>query len=356
MRTRWLTSLNIAKPSWICLLLPPAAVKGAADGELRALGLAALPDAAHAYALRSTENWSHPWQDIAECLKRNRLENGTQVAIINAEARPTLAEASLYLRSVADTQAVSEQMWLIDVIEQGRLTCYFQPVIDRRGEVFGWESLVRAIGADGDLISGGAIFQASKLLRIEHLIDRHLHELAIQCFVEQKLSGFLFINLVPGFIQRPEFYFGGLGEAARHYGMNAKHIVLDCTNSENPRDMEQLKAITAYCRSQGYLVSLDDIESPQTASRILKLMQPDFIKIDMRLVRRAEQPEAMRTIRDLVELTRHSSCALIAEGVETEEIRSLLEAADIGLYQGYLFSPPPETRTKPKSRRSQHGG
>lgn len=355
MRTRWLTSLNIAKPSWICLLLPPAAAKGSIDSELRALGLSPLPDASHAYAMHSPESWSQPWLGIADCLQRHILAADAQVAILNAESRPTLAEASLYLRSVADTQAISEQMWLIDAIEENRLTCHFQPVVDRRGETFGWESLVRATDTDGTLINGGAIFKASKLLRIEHLIDRHLHEMAIRCYVEQRLSGFLFINLVPGFIQRPEFYFGGLGEAARLHGMNAKHIVLDCTNSENPRDIEQLKAITKYCRSQGYLVSLDDIESPQTASRILKQMQPDFIKIDMRLVRKAEQPEAMRTIRELVDLTRDSSCTLIAEGVETEEIRSLMEAANIGLYQGYLFSPPQAAQPKPKAKRSQHG-
>lgn len=180
-----------------------------------------------------------------------------------------------------------------------------------------------------------------------------MHELAIKCYAEKGLNGFLFINLVPGFIQRPEFYFGGLSEAARQYGMHPKNIVLDCTNSEKPRDILHLKSITQYCRSQGYLVSLDDVASPETARRILREMHPDFIKLDMHLAQQADRPEVMEIIHELVDLTRNSPCSLIAEGVESEQMRTLLEQAEIGLYQGYLFSPPPEQSAakKPATRR-----
>lgn len=348
MRTRWLTSLNIIKPSWICLTINPAALTAAINDDLRELELEPLANTPHCYVSRSAEKWNLAWRNISACLARYQLAPNTKVSIVASESRPSMADINPQSRSVEDINELSEQMWLIETIEQNRLICHFQPVIDRRGNVFGYESLVRARNEDGSLVSGGAIFYASKILRIEHLIDRHLHELAIKCYVEQGLEGFLFINLVPGFIQRPEFYFGGLGEAARQYGMNAKKIALDCTNSENPRDIQHLKAITEYCRSKGYLLSLDDIESPHTARRILKELHPDFMKIDMRLVQRAEQPEAMETIRELVDMTQSSSCTVIAEGVETETIRQLLEDADIGLYQGYLFSPPESTSPKAK--------
>jgi EAL domain-containing protein (putative c-di-GMP-specific phosphodiesterase class I) len=341
MRTRWLTSLNITKPSWICLTIDPEALSAPVDSALRKIGLTPLDGSQHCYATQSREMWNVPWRHIESCLTAHRLAPATQVSIHVDEIRPTLEDVALHLRSVEDTTKMSEQMWLIDAIENKRLTCHFQPVIDRRGEIFGQESLVRAMSEDGKLISGAAIFKASRVLGIEHLIDRHLHELAIKCYTQNNLTGFLFINLVPGFIQRPEFYFGGLGEAARQYGMHARNIVLDCTNSEKPRDIQQLKSITQYCRSQGYLVSLDDIASPETARRILKEMHPDFIKLDMHLAQQADRPEVMDIIHEMVDLTRNSPCSLIAEGVETEAMRALLEQAEIGLFQGYLFSQAP---------------
>lgn len=361
MRTRWLSSLTLVKPCWICLIIPPAAITKNIDGELRALGLEPMRDGEHCYTMKTGDNWSLPWRNIHACIARFKLAQNSQASVIAGEDTPSLQEAVLHQKSIAETHELSEQMWLLDAIEQNRLSCHFQPVIDRKGDVFGYESLVRATREDGTIVSGGAIFQASKLLRIEHLIDRHLHELAIRCYSELNLSGFLFINLVPGFIQRPEFYFGGLAEAARQHDLNPKHIVLDCTNSENPRDIQHLKAITQYCRSQGYLVSLDDIESEHAAKRILKEMRPDFIKLDMRLVHRAEEADAMDTINELVDMTRNSACTLIAEGVETTGIHQLLLDTGISLFQGYLFSPPGQEISgdicnvagKGKSRRSR---
>lgn len=340
MRTRWLSSLTLLKPCWICLIIPPAAITRSIDEELRALGLSPMRDGEHCYVLQTSDNWSLPWRNIHACLSHFKLRQNSQASIIAGEEIPSLQEAVLHQQPIDETQLLSEQTWLLDVIGQGRLSCHFQPVIDRKGNVFGYESLVRATREDGSIANGAEIFQASKLLRIEHLIDRHLHELAIRCYSELALSGFLFINLVPGFIQRPEFYFGGLSEAARQHNLNPKHIVLDCSNSENPRDIQHLKSITQYCRSQGYLVSLDDIESEHAARRILKEMRPDFIKLDMRLVRRAEEADAMDTINELVDMTRNSACTLIAEGVETESIHQLLLDTGISLFQGYLFSPP----------------
>lgn len=350
MRTRWLSSLNLVKPCWICLITPPGVVTEAIDGELRALGLEPMRDGEHCYVLRTHDNWSLPWRNIHACLTRFRLDHNSQVGIVAGEECPGLQEAVLHQRPIEEIQELSGHMWLLDAIEQKRLSCRFLPVIDRKGGVYGHESLVRVIREDGSTANGGEIFRASKLLRIEHLIDRQLHELAIRCYSELGLSGFLFINLVPGFIQRPEFYFSGLAEAARQHRLEPRRIVLDCSNSENPRDIQHLRAITEYCRSQGYLVALDDIESEHAARRILKEMHPDFIKLDMRLVHRAEEADAMDTIHELVDMTRNSDCTLIAEGVETDRIHKLLLDAGISLFQGYLFSPPEEAAPARKGR------
>jgi EAL domain-containing protein (putative c-di-GMP-specific phosphodiesterase class I) len=338
MRTHWLSGLNILQPSWLCLTIDPAVITAETGRIMDEAGFSPLDATPNRYIKHTKEIWCKEWPAVAARLKDHGLAPHIAVSIMVSETPPSADEIDLQPRSVDEVCELCGQMWLFDVIEENRLICHFQPVVDAQGKIFGYESLVRATREDGGLINGGEIFYASKVLRVEHLIDRYLHELAIKCYINANLSGFLFINLVPGFIQRPEFYFGGLAEAAKKYGMNAKNIALDCTNSENPRDILQLRTITQYCRSQGYLVSLDDIESPQTARRILNEMQPDFIKIDMQLVQKAAEQPAMKIIRELVDITRNTSCMLIAEGVETESILELLKQQEIGLFQGYLFS------------------
>ncbi len=352
MQTRWLKSLTPMKPSWLCLTVEPNALNPEIDTQLRTLGLKPITDVDNCYCLQTQEDWSQVWRSLAPKLAELDISDRTRIGVIGGETPPVFEEVEYHHKTVEEANEISEQMWLIRAITQDTLSCTYMPVVDSRGETFGYESLVRGVDSQtGDSISGGQIFMAGKILQIEYLVDRYLHELAIKGFVEQKLKGFLFINFIPGFIQRPEYYLDGLAQAITRYHFNAKQVVLDCTNSENPRDIQHLKSVAAYCRTQGYQIALDDIESDKSARRILKEMNPDFIKLDMRLVQKLPGDQnALDMIYRIATLVKHSGCPLIAEGVETEEIRNLLQASGVSLYQGYLFSPP-QPRTKPAARK-----
>ena len=291
MRTRWLKSLQLVTPCWLCVTLAPRSVTSEIERAFESMGLHPLSDAPQSFGISVNENWSITWRKIAATLNRFQLAPDVQIAIIAGEETPVLQEVIYHHKTFEETEEIADAMWLIDAIEQKRLVCTYLPVVDRRGEIFGYEALVRGTLEDGSSVNGGQIFKASHTLLLEYLVDKHLHETAVRGFVENRLNGFLFINFVPGFIQRPEFYLDGLSQAATRYHLNPKQIVLDCTNSENPKDIQHLKSIFKYCRTKGYQIALDDIESFHSARRILNEISPDFIKLDMRLVRRVLEKE-----------------------------------------------------------------
>jgi EAL domain-containing protein (putative c-di-GMP-specific phosphodiesterase class I) len=214
-----------------------------------------------------------------------------------------------------------------------------QPVLDKRGKIFGYEAFAR-METNEKPIGGGQIIEAGRHLNAEYMLDRYLHLKAIRTFISSDLGGFLFINLIPGFIHRPEKYLEGLTEAAKFNGMPSKQIVLDFTKSETPRDISHLKAIFDYCRSHGYLLSLDDISSVAMAKKILETVKPDFIKLDIELVRSCMSENNQRTISELVSIAHTSGATLIAEGVENAETHNELLKTGVDLFQGYFFSPP----------------
>ncbi|MBM3619021.1 MAG: EAL domain-containing protein, partial [Alphaproteobacteria bacterium] len=254
MRTRWLKNLSVVKPCWICLLIPTTMVEDAIDEGFRELGYEpSVHNGVSMYTRITHDSWYIPWQKTATLIDQLKIGQRLQVAIVPGDDRPSFEEAELHQAEVGEIAAANDQVWLIEALENEQLMCQFMPVVDLNGSIFGYESLVRARRTDGTTANGGHIFTASRILRIEHLIDRHLHELSIRSFAAQKLPGFLFINLLPGFIQRPEFYLGGLGDACVAAGMDSKRIVLDCSNSENPRDIQHLKSIFKFCREKGYL-------------------------------------------------------------------------------------------------------
>jgi EAL domain-containing protein (putative c-di-GMP-specific phosphodiesterase class I) len=310
-----------------------------------------LRDALHAYGLKQTASgddvcllrltypWEDTWKVVHDILVQHDAVRQTQVALIPGELEPGMEELGFKRKQPEMLDTIASSLWLGDALIDDRIVCYMQPVLDKRGKVFGYEAFAR-VETEKGVIAGGAIIEASKGLSAEYILDRHLHIKAITSFISSDLEGFLFINFVPGFIHRPEKYLEGLTDAAKFHGMPAKQLVLDFTQSENPQDLGQMKSIFDYCRSKGYSLSLDDISSVGVAKRIFDSIRPDFVKIDRGVVRDIASVTQMRNISDIVQLAHAAGATVIAEGVETESVHQELLKVGVDLFQGYLFSPP----------------
>jgi len=290
-------------------------------------------------SVRTKRDWKTTWDKIYSGLKKIDALELVEVSFA-PDAEGPVKRADSECKEMAAIQAIAESLWLGDAMLSDRVMCYLQPVIGGNEKIFGYESFARVKATDGSIIGGDKIIAASKILGIEYMIDRMLHVEAIKTFVTSEFNGFLFVNFFPGFIHRPSVYLEGLNETAKSFGVLAKHIVLDFTNSDTPRDIAHVNSVCDYARSRGYSIALDDISSIDIARKLIPDIRPDFVKIDMHLVRKVGEPGNRDVIRALVELTHAVAGTVIAEGVETQEIFQALKILGVDLFQGYLFSPP----------------
>ncbi len=289
-------------------------------------------------------DWTSVWAQVYGGLQAIGMLNEVDIALVPDATEPAL-RAEAEVRSCEEIEALAQSMWLGDALIENRLMCYLQPVLGGNDKVFGYESFARVKAKDGSIIGGNKIIAASKVLGIEFMIDRWLHVEAVKTFVGSDFNGFLFINFFPGFIHRPAVYMEGLSETVKGYGIVAKHVVLDFTNSETPRDIRHLNSVCDYARSRGYSIALDDIASLANARRLVPEIKPDFLKIDMQIVQQVQQSDKRELVRGLVEVAHQVGCSVIAEGVETSEIHEELKSLGVDLFQGYLFSPPVPVET-----------
>ena len=286
--------------------------------------------------IKAPQNWKSVWDTIYRV-----LHNANAVDVFDAAVTPAQDSAdSAERKPVAVVQTIADSLWLGDALMEDRVVCYLQTVVNPRGQVFGYESFARVRNADGSIIGGERIMAASRALGIEYVIDRHLHIQAIKTFVSSAFNGFLFVNLFPGFIHRPEVYLEGLSETAKKLGIVGKHIVLDVTRAESPYDFKHLKSVCEYARSRGMSVALDDIESLGGAQKLVPEIRPDFVKLDSKLTRKVGEEGRHEIIRLIVALTHETGGSVIAEGVETQEVYDQLALLGVDLFQGYLFSAP----------------
>jgi EAL domain-containing protein (putative c-di-GMP-specific phosphodiesterase class I) len=208
----------------------------------------------------------------------------------------------------------------------------YQPIVSwRRQHVFAHEALVRtrerAIPHPGALID-----LAQRCGRLDELGRRIRAAAALAARDTPRL----FVNLHPA-----DFLDEDLYDPAAPLSQAAKSVVLEVTERAGLESIADLGARLTRLRALGFRIAIDDLGEGYAGLTSLARVQPEFVKIDMSLVRNLDalQPNR-RIVRSTLRLCRELHCQVIAEGVETVGERDALVGVGCDLLQGYLFARP----------------
>ncbi len=105
--------------------------------------------------------------------------------------------------------------------------------------------------------------------------------------------------------------------------------------------MKDVAVRTSRLRELGFRVAIDDLGAGQAGLATLSQLEPEFVKIDMSLIRDVHcDPTKKSIVSSLIQLCHGLGKAIIAEGVECEEERSVLVDCGCDFLQGFLFGRP----------------
>lgn len=208
----------------------------------------------------------------------------------------------------------------------------YQPIAGTDdGSIFGYEALVRprdpALGDPQTLLftaeSAGKLGELGRALRQCALG-------ALRCLPEHAL---LFINLHPLELYDPAF-----ASIERLLAGWADRIVLELTEFASVGEYEPLRQVISWLRGLGIRIALDDLGSGYSGLNTLAMIEPDFVKLDMQLVRRARHDaRTRRLVRYIVEFAQEENIAVIAEGVERADERDMVTELGCHYVQGFLI-------------------
>jgi EAL domain-containing protein (putative c-di-GMP-specific phosphodiesterase class I) len=253
-----------------------------------------------------------------------------------------LATAGLKARTLPALVGETRDDWLVTVLREDRVTSHFQPIVDvETGTIFAHEALLRATAADGTIVPGGKIVDAGRRLGALHLLDQLGRKSAITGAHALGMQSYLFINFFPTVVYDPAHCLRTTREAMRQTGMQPEQIVFEVVESEDIADRQHLLNILARYRAEGFRVALDDLGSGYASLNMLADLRPDFVKLDMALVRGASDDPLRRGIVEaIVRSARQEGIRVVAEGIETLESARFLAGMGVPLLQGYLFGKP----------------
>lgn len=218
-------------------------------------------------------------------------------------------------------------------------TMAFHPIVDVScNAVWGYEALVRGEQGEGagqilGLVNESNRYKFDQACRVKAI------ELAASLFqdTETRLS----INFMPNAVYEPAACIRATLEAAHRVGFARRQIMFEFTENERMTDVTHVQRIISEYRKQGFATALDDFGAGYAGLNLLANFQPDFIKLDMELIRGiATSPARQTIVAGILTMARQLDVVVIAEGVETEAELTALRAAGIQLFQGYLFAKP----------------
>jgi EAL domain-containing protein (putative c-di-GMP-specific phosphodiesterase class I) len=240
-------------------------------------------------------------------------------------------------RSSADRAAANDGVDAEDLRGLSRaleqLYMVFQPIVrPERREVYAYEALVRT--REPSVPHPGALLdlaqRCGKLAELGRAIRR------LVATAGSDVTAQLFVNLHPADLLDDDLY-----DAAAPLSGLAKRVVLEVTERAGLDGIADLADRLKRLRALGYRVAIDDLGEGYAGLTSLARVEPEFVKLDMSLVRGIDRFPAQRHIvRSTVQLCRLLGAEVIAEGVETEAERDALLPLGLELLQGYLFARP----------------
>lgn len=147
----------------------------------------------------------------------------------------------------------------------------------------------------------------------------------------------LFINVEPSTFRthRPTGY-----DALFELAESTLDVVIEVTERALMSDPAALIVALSAIRSLGMRIAIDDVGADPASLALLPFVEPDVIKLDLRLVQRHTDPEIASIATAVRADAERRGATILAEGIETEEhlARALVLGARLG--QGWLFGRP----------------
>ncbi len=125
-------------------------------------------------------------------------------------------------------------------------------------------------------------------------------------------------------------------------GVNKRKLNIEITESTFMKDMESTLNKLNILKKEGFYLSIDDFGTGYSSLSYLQKLPVNFLKIDKSFIIDIDNDDKSNEniVRTIISLAKNLNLKTIAEGIETEEQRTLLKNLHCDYGQGYLFCKP----------------
>lgn len=222
------------------------------------------------------------------------------------------------------------------ILEEKEVVPFFQPIVSlENGDIFGYEVFSR--------IKEKSITEffelADKSEKIWKL-EKFCRKMILKTVSHLGLKTNVFININPEIIFDEDFYQGYTLKLLKKYNIDSRKIILEITEKCS-QEKKILNEITEHYRVQNFSIALDNVGAAYSGLERICSMNPNFIKIDMKIIRGIESDTLKQSmVKSLVQFCNETGIYSVAVGVETAQELDFLLSAGVQFAQGFFVGIP----------------
>ena len=282
----------------------------------------------------------HPEADAAA------LCNYAQIAVMN----PDHSGSGIHRFAPAMLDSLKAQQQLLSELEHAldnhEFTFFLQPKCNSMTRaIVGMEALVRWNHPTRGCVQPSEFMPLLESTGLITRLDQYIWEAVCQTLQKWQASD---SNLVPVSVNVsvvdivnldvPQIF----SDLVEKYQLEPKLLLAEITETMLAENSSVVENAIQGLHRKGFSVLMDDFGSGYSSLNMLKDTNVDAIKLDMKLIdmNQENRSKGVQIVESVVDMAHRLNLPIIAEGVETPEQVSMLQAADCLYSQGYYFFKP----------------
>lgn len=311
---------------------------------------------------RTVKRYQHDWEN-------QQFEVGVSIGVItindgNTSVAQLLAEADtachlakeqgrnqVYFVNDDDPELEKrsgEMQWvnqIKDALRNNRFILYHQPIVAAQpnSEIPMIEVLVRMIGTDGEIIPPGAFLPAAERFDLMTEIDKWVVRNTL-AWMDQNLkrsdSLEVSINICAKSASNQDFQRYIMHLISR-FNINPSSVCFEITETMAMNDFAGARSMIGALGELGVRFAIDDFGSGMASFEYLKNLDVQYLKIDGSFVRDMENDQVdCEIVKSMNKIGQVMGKLTIAEFVENDAIRRMLQQLGVNFVQGYGIARP----------------
>ncbi len=233
---------------------------------------------------------------------------------------------------------------LAEAIRNDQLILHFQPQLELvSGDIYGAEALCRWIHPEHGMIFPDQFISLAEDCGLMPQLTQRVLKLALDNCAQWRKHGLkLSVSVnIPVSLLSDLSLPNNISDLLTAADVPPDGILLEVTETGLIQELRECLDVLTRLRMKGLELAVDDFGTGYSSFSQVQNIPATELKIDKSFVMNMTESESAKAIVDsVIDIGKRLNMRVLAEGIETDEIRSELTASGCRYGQGYLFSRP----------------